>query len=523
MSQLNFTHCPLRPEHVPRHWKVVAVGQIVDSIQSGFASGKHNSEGVGVPHLRPMNISPDGTIDLTDARFVGGENPLRVRRGDILFNNTNSPAWVGKTAVIETDDDYAFSNHMTRLRVFSGIAPAFVAKQLHFLCRSGYFQHQCKKHVNQASINRTFLGNATPVVLAPKNEQKRIVAKIDSLQERSSRARVALAEVKPLLEQFRQSVLQAAFSGRLTADWRARHPDIEPASELLARIRAERRRRWEQAQLAKYEAKGKKPPKNWKEKYPEPESADANELPELPEGWCWTRWEEVGFCQNGRAFPSKHYAESGVKLLRPGNLHVSGDVVWTESNMRFMPVDWEAKHPAFIVGGNELVMNLTAQSLKDEFLGRVCFTGPGEHCLLNQRIARITPVPPLTPDFCLLLFKSRVFRRYVDTLNTGSLIQHIFTTQIFDFAFPLPPLEEQAAILEAARTVLKAKNTLAQVLGESSSTLTQLECSIIAKAFRGELVAQDPSDEPATQLLKHIHAPREAERPTARQKRKRIS
>ncbi len=82
------------------------------------------------------------------------------------------------------------------------------------------------------------------------------------MQERTRRAREALAEVGPLLEEFRQSVLAAAFRGDLTADWRAAHPNVEPASELLARIRAERRRRWEEAELAKYEAAGKKPPKN---------------------------------------------------------------------------------------------------------------------------------------------------------------------------------------------------------------------------------------------------------------------
>ena len=84
------------------------------------------------------------------------------------------------------------------------------------------------------------------------------MAKIEALQERSRRAREALAEVGPLLEQFRQSVLAAAFRGDLTADWRAAHPNVEPASELLRRIHAERRRRWEQAELAKYEAKGTK-------------------------------------------------------------------------------------------------------------------------------------------------------------------------------------------------------------------------------------------------------------------------
>ena len=129
--------------------------------------------------------------------------------------------------------------------------------------------------------------------MPPLAEQRRIVAKIEALQERSRRAREALSEVGPLLEQFRQSVLAAAFRGDLTADWRAAHPNVEPASELLQRIRAERRRRWEQAELAKYEAKGQKPPKNWKDKYKEPEPVDDSDLPELPDGWVWATIDEL--------------------------------------------------------------------------------------------------------------------------------------------------------------------------------------------------------------------------------------
>ncbi|MEQ9568173.1 MAG: restriction endonuclease subunit S, partial [Pseudomonadales bacterium] len=106
-----------------------------------------------------------------------------------------------------------------------------------------------------------------PIRLTPENEQKRIVNKIESLQTRSQRARKALAEVGPLLEQFRQSVLAAAFRGDLTADWRAAHPDVEPASVLLERIREERRQKWEAAELAK----DNQPPKGWRQKYKEPE------------------------------------------------------------------------------------------------------------------------------------------------------------------------------------------------------------------------------------------------------------
>lgn len=206
---------------------------------------------------------------------------------------------------------------------------------------------------------------------------------------------------------------------------------MEPASELLERILAERRAKW-----------------NGRSKYKEPAPPDTVDLPSLPDNWTWVRWEQIGFSQNGRAFPSKEYQAQGVKLLRPGNLHVSGKVVWNEGNSRHLPKRWATEFPEFIVGPRELIMNLTAQSLKDEFLGRVCLTGSDERCLLNQRLARLSPIKVL-PEFILWLFKSSVFRRFVDELNTGSLIQHMFTTQLGDFLLPLPPLPEQNNSLQS--------------------------------------------------------------------------
>jgi type I restriction enzyme, S subunit len=139
------------------------------------------------------------------------------------------------------------------------------------------------------------------IPLPPLAEQCRIVAKVEILTAKSRRAKEALDAIPALLERFRQSVLASAFRGDLTADWREKNPDVEPAEELLMRIRAERRRRWEGAELAKMRAKGKVPGDDgWKEKYDDPAPVDANELPELPEGWCWTSFETVGEVHLGR-------------------------------------------------------------------------------------------------------------------------------------------------------------------------------------------------------------------------------
>ncbi len=304
-------------------------------------------------------------------------------------------------------------------------------------------------------------------------------------------------------------MLKAAVEGALTAEWRAQHPDIEPADKLLERILAERRRRWEDEHLAKFKAKDQEPPRGWKARYKEPVAPDTAGLSSLPHGWCWAAWPEVGFSQNGRPFPSKHYSAAGTKLLRPGNLHANGAIEWTDRNTRRMPDRYSEEAPDLLVRGNELIMNLTAQSLRDDFLGRVCLTTPDECCLLNQRLARLTPIL-LNPRFMLWLFKSPLLRQFVARLNTGSLIQHMFTSQLDDFLFPLPSLDEQEAIAEAVEDQLSVIDHLEADLDIKLRTAQSLRQAILRHAFTGQLVPQDPNDESASKLLKRIAAEREA-------------
>ena len=219
--------------------------------------------------------------------------------------------------------------------------------------------------------------------------------------------------------------------------------------------------------------------------------------------WPRTPWKQAGRSQNGRAFPSRDYSANGIRLLRPGNLHVSGRVEWDTKNTRHLPESYADEHPRFVVGENELVMNLTAQSLKDEFLGRVCLTQTGERCLLNQRIARLTPNEAV-PRFVMYAFKSRRFRAFVNSLNKGSLIQHMFTSQLADYELPLPPLEDQRRIVQEIDERLSRIDAMRASIERAQRRSAALRAAILERAFRGELVPQDPADEPAEALLARI-------------------
>jgi len=329
------------------------------------------------------------------------------------------------------------------------------------------------------------------VPLAPLNEQCRIVAKLEKLLGKVDACQQRLAKIPLLLKRFRQSVLAAACSGRLTADWREQNTGIESVNELLARIRRKRPSSEEQ----------------------KPDVVEPIPNDELPDGWTWLPLWEVLRAQNGRAFPSREYTSAGVRLLRPGNLHVSGKLDWNEDNTALLPSRWAEDYPDFVVERGDLLMNLTAQSLKDEFLGRVCLKTDEITALLNQRICRFKmwTGDDLRP-FLFVYFKSPRFRSYVNTLDTGSLIRHMHTKQVLAHVAPIPPIAEQQEIVKRVEALFALADQIEARYVKAKTYVEKLTQSILARAFHGELIPQDPNDEPAQKLLQRIKSLKEAKR-----------
>ena len=196
------------------------------------------------------------------------------------------------------------------------------------------------------------------IPLAPLSEQERIVAEIEKQFTRLDAGIAALKRIQDNLKRYRASVLKAACEGRLVPTEaelaRAEGRDYEPADVLLQRILKERRRKWEEAELAYMMANRQvATDKVCRKKYTEPKVPNLSELPKLPEGWVWANWEQVGFSQNGRSFPSREYQSSGIKLLRPGNLHERGKVVWTPKNTQYLTKAWANNFSQFVIGPRE--------------------------------------------------------------------------------------------------------------------------------------------------------------------------
>ena len=119
---------------LPKGWAWTTLGEIALAINPGFPSGKwQRLEGQCIPHMRPMNIESKGTINLSEVKYVQSQKTVHLMKGDILFNNTNSPKLIGKTTYIKEDTNWAYSNHMTRIKVHSSINPGYVSHYLHHL------------------------------------------------------------------------------------------------------------------------------------------------------------------------------------------------------------------------------------------------------------------------------------------------------------------------------------------------------------------------------------------------------
>lgn len=107
------------PASNPKGWPILPIDQVVTETQYGTAQ-KANADGTGIPVLRMNNITYSGEIDLADMKWCDiakGDIPAyTVRRGDLLFNRTNSPELVGKTAVWDRDEHYAFAGYLIRIR-----------------------------------------------------------------------------------------------------------------------------------------------------------------------------------------------------------------------------------------------------------------------------------------------------------------------------------------------------------------------------------------------------------------------
>lgn len=491
---------------LPEGWTWSTLKEVVSSITYGYTASAAD-EPVGPRFLRITDIQ-NGSVNWETVPYCKCDDAEKyaLKNGDIVIARTG--ATTGKNFLIgDLSEPSVFASYLIRLETLDDLPADYLSK---FMQTPHYWQQitTVSKGSAQPGANASILSNlAVPV--APLAEQRRIVSKIEALQERSRNAREALAEVGPLLEQFRQSLLAAAFRGDLTAAWRAAHPNTEPATELLTRIRTERRQKWEQSELAKFKAKGKQPPKGWEGKYKEPEPTTSEELSilrdeSLSDSWLWAPAELIvepddeivyGIVQPGKKL------DQGVPYVRGKDI-VDG-VILVDQLLKTSEKIAAKYERASLKGGDILlgIIRATKVAIVPDKL---------EGANITQGTARFRPSSIIFTRFLAGWLDSPIAQNWLHEHYRGIDMPGLNLRDVRRLPIPIAPLLEQREVEGKVAAVIDSIMRAKLGVTESEFALSQLDQSVLAKAFRGELFPQDPSDEPASELLARIRHAREA-------------
>ena len=359
------------------------------------------------------------------------------------------------------------------------------------------------------------------VRVAPLAEQVRIVEKLDELLSDLDDGVAELKASQRKLAQYRQSLLKSAVEGALTANWRAAHgTPQETGAELLQRILTERRARWEQKQLAKYAEKGKTPPKGWQAKYPEPARADLTDLPSLPKGWVWATIDQLSASvRNGLSQKPEH--EPVGYPIQPNNAVSSMAVDLDE--VRYLRISSEDAGPYLLKNGDLLA---TRYNGSVDLLGVVgVVRGLSCDTVHPDKLIRIQPVlDKHLADWIEIAASTGASRAHiVSRVRTTAGQTGISGDDLKRMPIPVPPLTEQ---LELAATIHAASGEVSsqQRAVERLLTLAYAQRKNLLKAaFRGQMVPQDPNDEPASELLTRIRAERASNKGSAPRRRRKTA
>ena len=414
----------------------------------------------------------------------------RFQNGDVLFAKITPCMENGKLAVATElhNGVGAGSTEFHVLRPSGAIRSDLLA---YYLLRDDFrasARSNMKGTAGQLRVPQQFL-EAQKLPVPPTPEQKLIVERIDSYFSRLDHVTAALEQVRRNLKRYRASILKAAVEGRLVPTEaelaRAEGRDYEPATVLLQRILAERRRRWEERKLARMKAAGKIPKNNkWKAKYKEPAAPDTATLPPLPEGWCWAQVGQLGDVCGGLTQNSKRRdLRLQIPFLRVANVYA--DQVQLDT-VREIGVTESEKERTQLVDGDLLIVE--GNGSVDQ-IGRVAlWKGEISPCVHQNHLIKVRFKPPALARWTLGWLLSPSGRTAIETIaSSTSGLYTLSLSKVRHLPLPLPPLAEQDRIIQ----MVDQQRMRAKILGARCDVdvrrCNHLRQTVVEGAFHGRL------------------------------------
>ncbi|HEV2855141.1 MAG TPA: restriction endonuclease subunit S [Thermoanaerobaculia bacterium] len=423
---------------------------------------------------------------------------------------------IDEEALRRADAPLICSNFCRQMRVHREIDPAFVHLVLSCLYLRGGLDEYQTQTTNLRNLNfKSFLAGVI-LPLPPRAEQERIVAKVRELMEPVRRSREGLSRLPAILRRFRQSVLAAAYSGRLTEDWReARREPLEPLGPWLERAFEARRRAYERA-CRDAEAFDRRAPRRPKNLAPtEWEVPEPLEAPEAPEGWSLVALHDVIHrAQYGLSVKAEAKPKTGVAILRMVNIR---DGRMDASDLKYVHRG-KVDAAAFTVRRGDILFNRTNSA---ELVGKAAVFDLDLEAVFASYLVRVECDEELISSRYLCgWINSPWGRRWARTVRTDCSNQsNINVSRLQTMPVPVPPLAEQHEIVRRIESLLAFAGAIEERVAAAEERAEKLRRTILARALRGELVTpeaelarNDGGDgsgyEPASDLLDRIEAER---------------
>jgi type I restriction enzyme S subunit len=467
---------------LPEGWKTAKLLDIAEINMGQSPPGKsYNEHGEGLPFFQ-------GKAEFGDrhptVRVWCSQPKKTARPGDVLIS-IRAP--VGPTNI--ANSNCAIGRGLAALTPLGGIPTEFILFRLRFLepelALSGTGS-------TFTAINRKNL-EGIAIDVPPLAEQKRIVEKIEELLARVGKVRECLAKVQAILKSFRQAVLAAACSGRLTADWRETNPTLESMKALLENVQE---RRLQEANTSSQKQK-------IDEIYSYQEKGDSESL---PESWKYSALDKL--CESFQYGTSRKSELSGkVPVLRMGNIQ-NGEIDWSD----LVYTSHEEEVAKYRLAPGDVLFNRTNSP---ELVGKTAIY-KGEHpAIFAGYLIRIRNLDELDSSYLNFCLNTTYAKDYSMRVKTDGVSQsNINAQKLAKFEVPFCPRHEQLEIGRRVKALFKLGVAIERRVATASVRDEKLAQAILSKAFRGELVPTEAelarregrTYEPASKLVARIKA-----------------
>ena len=426
------------PFDLPDGWAWARIFSIAEDLPYGTAKKSSVSGRIAV--LRMGNIQ-SGEIDYGDLVFSSDNDDIEkytLKKGDLLFNRTNSAEWVGKTAIYRGNIPAIYAGYLIRLRAFIN------TEYLNAVMNSGYakaYYNLVKTDgVNQSNINAKKLG-AFLIPIPPFTEQVKIGSKIIEILPAISVIHAEKGHIENFVTQAKAKILDLAIRGQLVPQ----DPNDEPASVLLERIRAEKEELIRQGKIKRDKKESvifKGDDNSYYEKIGGKVENISDEIPfELPEGWAW--------CRGYSCFEGMESTKPQGDFFDYIDIDAIDNRLHRIKEAKRLPVSDAPSRASRAVKSGSVLFSLVRPYLENIAL----IEEKHSQCIASTGFFVCNSNGAFLPEFLFFLMISGYVVGGLNQYMKGDNSPSISKDNIENWLYPVPPLEEQRAICAKLQSV----------------------------------------------------------------------